>query len=119
MLTGRMIFILGALALLATVAQADEKPEHSWWQRDKVRACCSLGDAVWADVWEMLPDGRIRATVTGGGPQNHEWAPVGREYVVEPLKHLDEPGNPTGRPMLFLNPRDLDRVFCFALGPMI
>ena len=113
----RAWFVASLIAVSApTLAQ--EAPPASWWQRDKVRACCSIADAVYADQWTIEGD-TIRATVTGGGPQEHEWAPIGREYIIEKPKWLDEPGNPTGRPLLFLNPRSLDHVFCFALGPLI
>lgn len=108
--------LLASLVLLART-NAQENPA-SWWNTPEVRACCSQADAVWADRWTIEGD-TIRATVTGGGPREHAWAPVGREYVIPKAKWLDKPGNPTGRAMLFLNPRNLDHVFCFALGPLI
>jgi len=112
----RLAFL--ALMLIPGPTLAQDKPDGSWWATPEVRACCSVADAVWADSWQIEGD-MVRATVTGGGPQSHEWAPVGREYIVPKDKWLDLPGNPTGRPMLFVNPRNLDHVFCFALGPLI
>lgn len=109
-----IILIAGALAcLLALVSIA--RAQTSWWQTDAVRACCSEADAVYADDWTILPDGSVRATVTGGGPRNHAWAPVGRAYEVPADKILREPGNPTGRPLLFLRRYDLG-LYCFAMG---
>ncbi len=91
----------------------------SWWQLPEVQRCCSEADALYADVWEFLPDGSVRATVTAGGPRNHSWAPIGREYVIPPHKILTVPGNPTGRPIIFISPSVHEMVFCFAPGPMI
>ena len=113
------IFLAVVILMLGAInAFAQDKPSGSWWDRDKVRACCSQSDAVWADTWSIDGD-TIRATVTGGGPREHSWAPVVREYIVPKAQWLDEPGNPTGRAMLFLNPHNLDHVFCMALGPLI
>lgn len=105
-----------ALGLIAGAGRARaEIATGSWWQAPAVRACCSDADAVFADDWRILPDGSIRATVTGGGPRNHDWAPIGREYVVPADRILREPGNPTGRPLLFLRRGDL-HLYCFAMG---
>ena len=110
------VMIAGALfCLLALIVAA--RADQSWWQRDAVRACCGLADAVWADVWQFHADGSVVATVTGGGPHNHQWAPIGRQYHVPADKVLREPGNPTGRPMLFLRESELN-LYCFAAGPL-
>lgn len=90
----------------------------AWWQTPAVRACCSESDAVYADVWQIMPDGSIRATVTGGGPRSHAWAPVGKVYEIPADKILREPGNPTGRALLFIRQGDL-HLYCFAMGPLI
>jgi hypothetical protein len=87
----------------------------SYWSEPRIRACCSVADAVYADDWRVLPDGSVLARVTGGGPRNHEWAPIGREYVVPAERVVDVPGNPTGRPLLFISPGTLG-LFCFAMG---
>jgi hypothetical protein len=108
------LFLAGAVLVLSAGFALSE----SWWDTPQVRACCSQADAVWADRWTIEGD-TIRATVTGGGPREHEWAPIGREYIVPRDKWLDLPGNPTGRPMLFINPHHQDHVFCFAMGPLI
>lgn len=119
------VAIRALLALLAIVvcliwaARAETSgPEipDNWWNVPAVRACCSDADAVYADEWQIMPDGSIRATVTGGGPRNHAWSPIGRTYSIPAEKVLREPGNPTGRPLLFLNPHALDFIYCFALG---
>lgn len=113
------------LALIAVVTVAVllagckiASAQSSWWSEPAVRACCSEADAVWADEWTARPDGSVVARVTGGGPRNHDWAPIGREYEVPADRVLTLPGNPTGRAMLFLSPWSLT-LFCFAPGPMI
>ena len=93
--------------------------QESWWKRPAIMACCSDADAVFADEWRILPDGSIVARVTGGGPRGHTWAPVGREYTVPKDKVRDREGNPIGRPLLFLNPYNLEHVYCFVPGVMI
>jgi hypothetical protein len=111
--------IVAAVAIvvcLIWVARA--KADASFWNTPAVRACCSEADAVYADEWTIRPDGSILATVTGGGPRGHKWAPLGRIYEVPADKILREPGNPTGRPLLFLNAGSLT-LYCFALGPLI
>jgi hypothetical protein len=80
--------------------------------------CCSEADAVFADRWQANPDGSITATVTGGGPRDHAWAPIGREYTIPADKVIAVPGNPTGRAILFVRPWSLEPL-CFAYGPMI
>ncbi len=91
----------------------------NWWSTPEVAKCCSDADAVYADNWSINPDGSVTATVTGRGPRNHDWAPVGRTYTIPKEKILNVPGNPTGRPLIFLNPYYQDHVYCFALGPLI
>lgn len=88
-----------------------------YWADPRIRVCCSEADALYADDWRVLPDGSVLARVTGGGPRNHEWAPIGREYIVPPERVVDVPGNPTGRPLLFISRGTLG-LFCFAMGPM-
>ena len=105
--------IITCIIALALIARA--KADSSFWDIPAVRACCSEADAVYADDWAILPDGRIAATVTGGGPRNHSWAPVGRTYMVPADRILKEPGNPTGRPLLFINASSL-HLYCFAMG---
>lgn len=101
-------------AFLVWSVRAEENPGN-WWNTQAVRACCSDADAVFADDWQIQPDGSIRARVTGGGPRNHKWAPIGREFTIPADKILREPGNPTGRPLLFLRANDL-HIYCFAMG---
>lgn len=114
-----IILIAAALScavVIASMALARaESGAGSWWQTDAVRRCCSEADAVYADDWTILPDGRVRATVTGGGPRNHAWAPIGRIYEVPTDRILREPGNPTGRPLLFISATSLN-LYCFAMG---
>jgi hypothetical protein len=89
-----------------------------YWNDPRIQQCCSEADAVYADDWRVLPDGSVIAVVTGGGPRNHAWAPIGKEYHVPAGQVVDVPGNPTGRPLLFLAPHSLS-LYCFALGPLI
>lgn len=91
----------------------------SWWDTPEIRKCCSEADALYADEWIVLPSGDVKAKVTGGGPRNHTWAPIGREYIISKEKIVNVPGNPTGRPLIFISPTWHEQVFCFALGPMI
>lgn len=99
--------------VVSTRAQGD----GSWWQLPQVRACCSEADAVYADRWE-LRDGKLTVEVTGGGPRDHAWAPIGRVFEVPQEKVIQAPGNPTGRALLFLRPTDL-YVYCFLPGALI
>lgn len=106
------LFVL-AMCILTSKAKSDA----GWWQTPAVRACCSEADAVYADKWELRGD-KVLAEVTGGGPRNHSWAPIGRVFEVPLEKVIHEPGNPTGRAILFLRPSDL-YVYCFVPGPLI
>jgi putative intracellular protease/amidase len=107
-----------ALIALAAPTLAQDKPDGSWWSTPEVTRCCSEADAVFADRWQANPDGSITATVTGGGPRDHAWAPIGREYTIPADKVIAVPGNPTGRAILFVRPWNLEPL-CFAYGPMI
>ena len=109
----RFLFSLAILAL-ATCARA-AGGDGDWWQREGVRSCCSTGDAVWADDWHVDGQDAI-VTVTGSGPRDHAWAPIGREYRVPMTAIRNEPGNPTGHGILFLNPHDLNVAHCFLPG---
>ena len=113
MMISRRAILAGSLASVATFARGEEAA-GDWWSRPGVRACCSLADAVYADDWRVV-DGVTYATVTGGGPRNHPWAPIGRTYVIERDRLKDEPGNPTGHGVLFLVPSTL-MVICFLPG---
>lgn len=103
------LFVLASMVL----AQA----QSSWWGLPEVRRCCSAADAVYADDWEQHGDGTVTATVTGGGPQGHAWAPIGRKYNVPVERVLQIDGNPTGRALLFLSPHNQE-LYCFARGPL-
>jgi len=111
-----LIFMALMLAcVLALFKIASARADAGFWNIPAVRACCSEADAVYADEWTIRPDGSVLATVTGGGPRNHAWAPLGRIYEVPADRILREPGNPTGRPLLFLNAASLN-LYCFAMG---
>lgn len=94
------------------------RAQVGFWDRPAIRACCSEADALYADDWRVMADGSIIAKVTGGGPRGHAWAPVGREYKIPRDKVRDREGNPTGRPLLFLNKHNQEWVFCFVPGVM-
>jgi hypothetical protein len=118
-------FIGGVIALLVMLmlvswAAAQGKPEGTWWDHPRVRACCSVADAVYADRWEVQPDGSVLATVTDGTQQTSHWADqvIGKTYHVPADKVLDIPGNPTGRALLFVHPTT-HSLYCFAYGPLI
>lgn len=108
------------LSLIAISALAQDKPAGSWWDDPRVRSCCGLGDAVYADQWTILADGSVMATVTGGSQQVASWieSVIGKTYHVPADKVIDVPGNPTGRALLFISPHT-HGVWCFAYGPMI
>lgn len=112
--SGLVVIVGLLLAIMANPAFSQE----NWWQRPAIMACCSEADAVWADEWTIHPDGSASAVVTGGGPRNHSWAPIGRRYEVPADKIRDREGNPTGRPLLFINPNHLPHVYCFVPGVM-
>ena len=103
-------FACAAMLLMLSRAKA----ESDFWNNPEVRKCCSEADAVYADEWHMEGD-KVFAKVTGGGPRGHKWAPIGRIYEVPADRILREPGNPTGRPLLFLNAASL-HLYCFAMG---
>lgn len=116
------LYFVGLMALIFTLAMigfafGQGHSNADYWNDPRIRVCCSQADAVYADDWRVLPDGSVLARVTGGGPRNHDWAPIGREYIVPPERVVDVPGNPTGRPLLFISPGTLG-LYCFALGPL-
>lgn len=111
----RRAFTMGTLAGATARARGEELPGDDWWSRPGVRACCSLADAVYADWWKLI-DGQLRVRVTGGGPRDHAWAPIGRVYVISSDQLKNEPGNPTGHGLLFLNRNNLDTAYCFLPG---
>ena len=117
------ILIIAALSALVVAAgiglSTAVKADQSWWDRPAIRACCSDADALYADDWRVNPDGSITAMVTGGGPRNHAWAPVGRVYEIPADKVRSNEGNPIGRPLIFVNPHNNDIVLCFVPGVMI
>ncbi len=104
--------------LCLTPVHSQDK-EGSWWNRDEIKACCSEADALYADDWELLPDGSVRARITGTGPRQHQWAEkfLGQEHIIPKDKVRNVPGNPTGRPILFMNSGGY--VFCFVMGALI
>lgn len=110
--------MIRAIALTLTITATSSLAaggDETWWSREGVRACCSVADAVWADEWRV--DGAdMLVTVTGGGPRSHIWAPVGRVYRVPMAALKNEPGNPSGHGILFLNPHDLNIAHCFLPG---
>ena len=113
---GVLIFRIGVMvAIMGLAVLGRARADASFWNIPAVRACCSEADAVYADDWRVLPDGSVSATVTGGGPRNHAWAPIGKVYIIPADKILKEPGNPTGRPLLFINASSL-YLYCFAMG---
>lgn len=117
MKTALMIFMAGMiLCLVALFSISRARAESDWWNEPEIAACCSGADAVYADEWTINRDGSARATVTGGGPRNHAWAPIGRVYEIPADKVVKKEGNPTGRPILFLNRHDLNIPYCFAKG---
>jgi hypothetical protein len=113
---GMVLCIVALLRIGAARAEGSSPGiPDSWWNLPEIRKCCSEADAIFADDWTVNPDGSIDATVTAPGPRTG-WAPIGRRYRVPAEKVVREPGNPTGRPILFLNQYDLNRVYCFAMG---
>jgi hypothetical protein len=109
-----------ALMLIPGPTLAQDKPDGSWWATPEVRACCSVADAVIADIWHVQPDGSVIATVTDGTTHTAAWANnvIGKTYHVPADKVLTIPGNPTGRALLFVHPTTY-HLYCFAPGPMI
>lgn len=101
------------LCLGVLFAMSRAKAQESWWQKPDVARCCGEADAVYADDWRINPDGTITATVTAPGPRT-PWAPIGRTYIVPADRIVKEPGNPLGRPLLFLT--QLGHLYCFAMG---
>lgn len=108
------------VALFALSAFAQDKPAGSWWDDPRVRSCCGVADAVYADQWTILADGSVMATVTGGSQQVASWVQsvIGKTYHVPADKVIDVPGNPTGRALLFVHPTT-HGLYCFAPGPFV
>ncbi len=109
-----VVALIAIVAALIWTAKA-QGVSSDWWNTPEIRKCCSEADATFADDWTINPDGSIDATVTAPGPRTG-WAPIGRRYHIPADRIVREPGNPTGRPILFLNQYDLNRVYCFAMG---
>lgn len=107
-----------AMLLLSTSSvDADVAANNSFWNHPTVASCCSQGDAVYAEKYRPLTDGSLEVEVTGRGPRNHDWAPIGRKYIILPDKiKIVLVANPESKPILFLNPRLLEPL-CFVLGP--
>lgn len=78
-------------------------------------SCCADHDAVYADLWAVDKEGRLIATVTGGGPRRHAWAPIGRAYVIPEYMIVRASSNPTGHALMFLKPTSLE-VICFVFS---
>jgi hypothetical protein len=110
---GRRAFILGLIA--APGARGEELGAPGFWQNNRIRQCCSEADALYADKSRVDFAGRYFATVTGGGPRGHDWAPVGREYEVPPSAVVQYPPAPEGRALIFLNKHDLS-LRCYVQG---
>ncbi len=111
-------FTIGFFVTFGSLATV--RAESDFWGNDVVRVCCDEADAVYADKWAFR-DGSIYATVTGGGPRNHSWAPVGATFRLEPAQVKTIKGNPTGHAILFLA-GSASRNFkarCFIMGPGI
>lgn len=109
----RAATLIGVLIAGGIVARA----EGAWWNNPVVRACCSDADALYADEWQSA-GADVIAKVTGGGPRDHAWAPIGRVYHIPASKVKSEPGNPTGHALLFVSPASLE-PYCFFSGPLI
>lgn len=77
--------------------------------------CCAEHDALYADRWRTDENGNLIVVVTGAGPRNHWWAPIGREYLVENYMKITNSGNPTGHSLLFVSPLTL-QALCFVFG---
>jgi len=116
------MFALGLIAVLlliwaAAVAWSQDGGPHlrDWW-RSVIRMdgvnCCAEYDAVWAD-WIGTHEGKYVVQVTGGGPWEHAWAPIGRVYVLDQSFVVWNRGNPLGRPIIFLSPSTLEPI-CFV-----
>jgi hypothetical protein len=119
-----MAAILASFGLVVTItlssAKSDDKSD--WWNSlrrtnpDGTRvSCCAEYDAVYADVWHLTANNMIEVTVTGRGPRNHAWAPIGKKYLVPSYFLVDGNGNKTGHALLFLNPNSLEPI-CFIPG---
>jgi hypothetical protein len=66
-------------------------------------SCCGLADALWGE-WIGTKEGHYIVEVVGGGPREHEWAPIGAVYAIPNNMVVWRHGNPFGRPIIFLRP---------------
>ena len=115
------VLMLALAGVLLYAAQAFADGPSTWWRSlyrkepsGGLVSCCGEGDAVYADVWST--DGKeIVVTVTGRGPRNLAWAPVGRTYRLKGHYLVDGRGNPTSHAILFVSEFSLEPI-CFIPG---
>lgn len=115
-------FLVALFVITGAKVVRAETNDGSWWQNPIIQGCCSEADALYADEWEMLPNGDARVRVTGGGPRNHAWAErfMGQEFIIPKDKVKVIEGNfkdRPGRPILFMNSGGY--IYCFIAGAMI
>lgn len=119
-LTLSLIIILAVIGAPRLV----KSQEESFWTQSSIIRCCSQADAVYADDYEILPDGSVKATITGTGPRNHKWAEaaIGKSYIIPKDKVVTLEGSfkdRPGRPILFISPANFDHVYCFVPGILV
>ena len=107
----KIVTLLLALTL-PVPALADNGEWFRSLHRQDGRNCCAEYDAVWAE-WVGTENGMYVVEITGGGPRDHEWAPIGRRYLVGQEFIVWNRGNPLGRPIMFLSPSTLEPL-CFV-----
>jgi hypothetical protein len=87
-----------------------------FWDHPRIQACCSHADAVYGDVSRIdRITGKFYVTITGGGPRNHSWAPIGREFEVPMDRVVPDPTEPEGHALVFLRQFDFE-VLCYVPG---
>lgn len=112
-----MLALVFITVALVWAAKAEDGP-GDFWQRPAIRACCSQADAIYAEMWWWRREKNlVEVEVTGTGPRNHKWAEelIGKRFFLREDQIRREPGNPTGRALLFINPITKQTI-CYIPG---
>lgn len=115
---------LRILAIITLLSVTPIQAQENFWSQPAIIKCCSQADALFADEWEFLPDGSVKATVTDIGPRKLEWGKklIGKTYIIPKDKVTNIEGNfqeRPSRPLIFISPWDNEHVYCFVPGVLI
>lgn len=96
---GAVLTVLFSMAAHAKDWDSDQptNPDPEFWRESTVQSCCGVGDAYWADEWEVLPDGHWRVWITD--PRNiKDRIPLdGRAITLRADQIRTPPNSPVNR----------------------